>query len=49
MGYQSLNELIDDGKEEEIRNWASYRGQTLGRTGAWNFLVIYINWLASES
>ncbi|XP_022717420.1 putative callose synthase 8 isoform X2 [Durio zibethinus] len=32
MGYQSLNELIEDGKEEEIRNWASFRGQTLSRT-----------------
>ncbi|XVF79206.1 hypothetical protein PTKIN_Ptkin14bG0201900 [Pterospermum kingtungense] len=32
MGYQNLNELIDDGKEEEIRNWASFRGQTLSRT-----------------
>ncbi|XVF18396.1 hypothetical protein REPUB_Repub11eG0018000 [Reevesia pubescens] len=32
MGYQNLDELIDDDKEEEIRNWASFRGQTLSRT-----------------
>ncbi|KAK6229181.1 hypothetical protein SCA6_018132 [Theobroma cacao] len=32
MGYQNLNELIDESKEEEIRNWASFRGQTLSRT-----------------
>ncbi|GMI65572.1 glucan synthase-like 4 [Hibiscus trionum] len=32
MGYQNFNELIDDGKEEEIRRWASFRGQTLSRT-----------------
>ncbi|XWS10813.1 hypothetical protein CRYUN_Cryun38cG0030100 [Craigia yunnanensis] len=32
MGYQNLNELIDKSKEEEIRNWASFRGQTLSRT-----------------
>ncbi|MBA0771153.1 hypothetical protein Gotri_019667 [Gossypium trilobum] len=32
MGCQNFNELIDDGKEEEIRKWASFRGQTLSRT-----------------
>ncbi|KHG23375.1 Putative callose synthase 8 [Gossypium arboreum] len=32
MGYQNFNELIDDEKEEEIRKWASFRGQTLSRT-----------------
>ncbi|XP_039040472.1 putative callose synthase 8 isoform X1 [Hibiscus syriacus] len=32
MGYQNFDELMDDGKEEEIRRWASFRGQTLSRT-----------------
>lgn len=34
MGCENLDGLKDKSKEEDLRNWASYRGQTLGRTGA---------------
>lgn len=33
MGCENLDALKKEGKEEELRNWASFRGQTLGRTG----------------
>lgn len=33
LGYEDMEKLKDDGKEEELRNWASFRGQTLNRTG----------------
>lgn len=33
MGCENLDALQREGKEEELRNWASYRGQTLSRTG----------------
>lgn len=32
MGYENLDGLEKD-KKEELRNWASFRGQTLSRTG----------------
>lgn len=32
MGCENLDGLKDKGKEEDLRNWASYRGQTLSRT-----------------
>ncbi|KAH7512777.1 hypothetical protein FEM48_Zijuj12G0126200 [Ziziphus jujuba var. spinosa] len=32
MGCSSLQGLEEEGKKEELRNWASYRGQTLSRT-----------------
>ncbi|XP_022981245.1 putative callose synthase 8 isoform X1 [Cucurbita maxima] len=32
LGYEDMEKLKDDGKEEELRNWASFRGQTLSRT-----------------
>lgn len=32
LGYKDMEKLKDDGKEEELRNWASFRGQTLSRT-----------------
>lgn len=27
---------------EEVRNWASFRGQTLSRTGEWKRLEIFV-------
>lgn len=33
MGCENLDGLKEESKEEELRNWASYRGQTLSRTG----------------
>lgn len=36
MNCESLEGLKEEGKEEELRNWASYRGQTLSRTGEGN-------------
>lgn len=33
MGCENLDALKREGKEEELRNWASFRGQTLSRTG----------------
>lgn len=33
LGYEDMEKLKDEGKEEELRNWASFRGQTLSRTG----------------
>ena len=33
MGCENLDALKREGKEEELRNWASFRGQTLRRTG----------------
>ncbi|PON83360.1 Glycosyl transferase [Trema orientale] len=32
MGCASLDGLKEEGKEEDLRNWASFRGQTLSRT-----------------
>ncbi|KAL5736702.1 hypothetical protein ACOSQ2_031490 [Xanthoceras sorbifolium] len=32
MGCENLDRLINEGKEEELRNWASFRGQTLSRS-----------------
>ncbi|XP_050112527.1 putative callose synthase 8 [Malus sylvestris] len=32
MGCENLDGLKEESKEEELRNWASYRGQTLSRT-----------------
>ncbi|EXC11740.1 Putative callose synthase 8 [Morus notabilis] len=32
MGCASLDGLKDEGKEEDLRKWASFRGQTLSRT-----------------
>ncbi|KAL0743640.1 hypothetical protein Bca4012_085153 [Brassica carinata] len=32
MGCENLDALKREGKEEELRNWASFRGQTLSRT-----------------
>ncbi|KAJ4726559.1 Callose synthase-like protein [Melia azedarach] len=32
MGCENLDRLKDEGKEEELRNWASFRGQTLSRS-----------------
>jgi callose synthase len=32
MGCDNLDALKKEGKEEELRNWASFRGQTLSRT-----------------
>lgn len=32
MGVETMEELDDHGKEE-LRDWASFRGQTLSRTG----------------
>ncbi|XP_010552165.1 PREDICTED: putative callose synthase 8 [Tarenaya hassleriana] len=32
MGCDNLDALKNEGKEEELRKWASFRGQTLGRT-----------------
>ena len=31
MGVENLEDLDDNGKEE-LRDWASFRGQTLSRT-----------------
>lgn len=36
MGCKNLYALKKEGKEEELRNWASFRGQTLSRTGETN-------------
>jgi len=33
MGHGDVEELKDENREEELRNWASFRGQTLSRTG----------------
>lgn len=33
MDCASLDGLKDEGKEEDLRKWASFRGQTLSRTG----------------
>lgn len=33
MGCENLEALKREGKEEELRKWASFRGQTLSRTG----------------
>ena len=33
MGCENLDTLKDEGKEEELRSWASFRGQTLSRSG----------------
>jgi callose synthase len=33
MGCENLDEVKDQGKEKELRDWASFRGQTLSRTG----------------
>lgn len=35
MGCENLDEVKDQGKEKELRDWASFRGQTLSRTGKW--------------
>lgn len=35
MECEDLDGLRSTGKEEELRNWASFRGQTLSRTGEW--------------
>ncbi|KAH9779599.1 putative callose synthase 8 [Citrus sinensis] len=32
MGCENLDTLKDEGKEEELRSWASFRGQTLSRS-----------------
>ncbi|KAK1591245.1 hypothetical protein Q3G72_004616 [Acer saccharum] len=32
MGCENLDRLKAEGKEEELRNWASFRGQTLSRS-----------------
>ncbi|CAK9325304.1 unnamed protein product [Citrullus colocynthis] len=32
LGYEDMEKLKDDGRGEELRNWASFRGQTLSRT-----------------
>ncbi|KAK3424620.1 hypothetical protein EUGRSUZ_F01403 [Eucalyptus grandis] len=32
MGHGDVEELKDENREEELRNWASFRGQTLSRT-----------------
>ncbi|KAB1214970.1 putative callose synthase 8 [Morella rubra] len=32
MGCENLDGLNEENKEEELRNWASFRGQTLSRT-----------------
>jgi callose synthase len=33
MGYEDLDKVKEEGKEKELRDWASFRGQTLSRTG----------------
>lgn len=33
IGSENLESLNDDQKKEELRQWASFRGQTLSRTG----------------
>lgn len=33
MGCENLDAVKDEGKQEELRNWASFRGQTLSRSG----------------
>lgn len=35
IGSENSDNTSDDIKEEDLRNWASYRGQTLSRTGEW--------------
>ena len=35
MECEDLDGLRSAGKEEELRRWASFRGQTLSRTGEW--------------
>lgn len=35
MECEDLDGLRSSGKEEELRTWASFRGQTLSRTGEW--------------
>lgn len=32
-----MDALKEEGKEEELRMWASFRGQTLSRTGDWKW------------
>lgn len=39
IGCENLENLNDDQKEEELRQWASYRGQTLSRTGTYNAII----------
>jgi callose synthase len=34
MCCENRKSLEDENKSEELRSWASYRGQTLGRTGS---------------
>lgn len=41
LGYEDMEKLKDDGKEEELRNWASFRGQTLSRTGNKILTIVY--------
>lgn len=35
--------LKDESKKEELRNWASFRSQTLSRTGERKVLVMFIS------
>lgn len=36
IGAEDSDDISDDIEEEDFRNWASYRGQTLSRTGEWH-------------
>lgn len=39
VGCEDLNALLSEEKEDELRDWASFRGQTLSRTGITSKMV----------
>lgn len=43
IGCENLESLQDGQKKEELRQWASFRGQTLSRTGTDNVIFTKLN------